>query len=499
MNATVGVPTGSSKLCLSCHDGTIAIGSTMNNGADGDAGVNGRAVDGRLGRSAPDLGDDHPISFVPVVGRRHRQAAGGEPVKLDANGQVQCRTCHDPHRMDIDTTTKKFLVVNNSSSALCVVCHKTRTGRPIPSTHKTSTKSLHGGAGRAHRLHDGGDQRMRELPQAAQRRRAERTLKAQEELRAGHCRSATAPPASAATSQSEFQKAVPPSDLQRDAVGRTIASESPSNPSHPLPETSAAAARHAECADCHNAHASYAAPTTAPKGSGKLAGVWGIDTQRHARRCRAARRRRSTSTRSATSATPIRPTSRSPLGPTPPYPNRVVVQWNKRLQFDPANPVVPPDRGGGEEPVGSQPHCAVDRQLDRDVHRLSRQRHRPECADPGTGPSGPHGSQYQAAARRPLRQGHRNTTESAAAYALCYKCHDRTRVRTNPGQFSDHGKHITEYDASCSLCHDPHGVANTTHLVNFDKRFVSPKNGVLTWTPGNNGCTLTCHGASHPR
>jgi hypothetical protein len=42
-------------------------------------------------------------------------------------------------------------------------------------------------------------------------------------------------------------------------------------------------------------------------------------------------------------------------------------------------------------------------------------------------------------------------------------------------------------------------VVNTTHLVNFDKRFVSPRNGVLTWTPGNNGCTLICHGATHPR
>jgi predicted CXXCH cytochrome family protein len=91
------------------------------------------------------------------------------------------------------------------------------------------------------------------------------------------------------------------------------------------------------------------------------------------------------------------------------------------------------------------------------------------------------------------------TTESATAYAICYKCHDRNAVRNNPGQFQDHGKHITQYQASCSICHDPHGVANKTHLVNFDKRFVAARGGVLNWTPGNNGCTLTCHGATHPR
>jgi hypothetical protein len=29
MTATAGVPTGSSKLCMSCHDGTVALGSTV--------------------------------------------------------------------------------------------------------------------------------------------------------------------------------------------------------------------------------------------------------------------------------------------------------------------------------------------------------------------------------------------------------------------------------------------------------------------------------------
>ena len=32
------------------------------------------------------------------------------------------------------------------------------------------------------------------------------------------------------------------------------------------------------CTSCHNPHASYAATATAPKGSGKVAGVWGISS-----------------------------------------------------------------------------------------------------------------------------------------------------------------------------------------------------------------------------
>jgi len=38
MKATVGLPTGSSKLCLACHDGTVAIGNTIQQRADRDAG-----------------------------------------------------------------------------------------------------------------------------------------------------------------------------------------------------------------------------------------------------------------------------------------------------------------------------------------------------------------------------------------------------------------------------------------------------------------------------
>lgn len=50
----------------------------------------------------------------------------------------------------------------------------------------------------------------------------------------------------------------------------------------------------------------------------------------------------------------------------------------------------------------------------------------PKAPTPGTGPSGPHGSNYKHLLAGRFDMDNSNTTESAAAYALCYKCHDRT-------------------------------------------------------------------------
>ena len=154
-----------------CHDGTVAIGSTVNNGQIAMQGVDAQ---GRMtGASAlgTDLRDDHP----DLVCARSPEAEivnppAASPVKLDANGQVQCRTCHDPHRMDIDPTTMKFLVVEQLG-----VRALPRLSQPAvlddQSEHAQDLdQGLHRGAGCAHRLRDRQHQRVRELPQAAHRR-----------------------------------------------------------------------------------------------------------------------------------------------------------------------------------------------------------------------------------------------------------------------------------------------------------------------------------------
>src|SRR3989304_8143165 len=68
----LGQPTGASKLCLACHDGTIAIGSVLNlpgKSSSGELSVTGQGVTaGKISSTSTsyistDLRDDHPISF----------------------------------------------------------------------------------------------------------------------------------------------------------------------------------------------------------------------------------------------------------------------------------------------------------------------------------------------------------------------------------------------------------------------------------------------------
>ena len=56
LNAVPGQPTGTSKLCLSCHDGTVGIDAYTNN-----AGLNFITGTALLGT---DLSNDHPVSFL---------------------------------------------------------------------------------------------------------------------------------------------------------------------------------------------------------------------------------------------------------------------------------------------------------------------------------------------------------------------------------------------------------------------------------------------------
>jgi hypothetical protein len=92
-----GGPTGSSKLCLSCHDGTTNTGVSFADPND------------RLGT---DLSGSHPFSFKYDQTMASKDTtlkdpttapsglAGGGTIAhdlLDADGNLQCASCHDPH------------------------------------------------------------------------------------------------------------------------------------------------------------------------------------------------------------------------------------------------------------------------------------------------------------------------------------------------------------------------------------------------------------------
>lgn len=117
------------NLCLSCHDGTIAINSLNNasninptttmSGVDAD----GTLLDAATTNLGTDLTDDHPVNFTYDATLVTADGGLTDPathtnVKL-YSGKVQCASCHDPH----SETNGAFLRASMDSSALCTECH----------------------------------------------------------------------------------------------------------------------------------------------------------------------------------------------------------------------------------------------------------------------------------------------------------------------------------------------------------------------------------------
>ncbi|NOY61409.1 MAG: cytochrome c3 family protein [Calditrichaeota bacterium] len=125
MDATLNQPNGSSRLCLSCHDGTIAVDSF--GGKVGNARISGKALMGL------DLRDVHPISFIYDASLSYADKGLRNPTitpsglggtidsdLLDENHQLQCTSCHDIHNQN---GSGNLLVTGSSVSGLCLTCH----------------------------------------------------------------------------------------------------------------------------------------------------------------------------------------------------------------------------------------------------------------------------------------------------------------------------------------------------------------------------------------
>ena len=130
LNATIGTTvTGISRLCLSCHDGTVAVDSF-----GGAAGGAQQLASGDAAYVGKDLRDDHPIGFAYTAALATADTelfdptstASGLGANIDddmlfgaASDQVECASCHDVH----DDTNAKLLIKANGGSALCLTCH----------------------------------------------------------------------------------------------------------------------------------------------------------------------------------------------------------------------------------------------------------------------------------------------------------------------------------------------------------------------------------------
>jgi predicted CXXCH cytochrome family protein len=256
---------------------------------------------------------------------------------------------------------------------------------------------------------------------------------------------------------------------------------------HQSGEDSMTAPRHVACADCHNSHATTTADRPGPHIAGALNRVQGVS-------------RSGAPLQNATREYELcfRCHSDNVSGGAATI-SRHIPETNTRLEFNPLNKSFHPVTAVGKNPnvpsllppytTGSQIQCT-------DCHNNDQG---PGAG--GTGPAGPHGSAFAPLLERQLITTDR-TPESAAAYALCYKCHSRSSLLADQS-FRFHRKHIVDERTACSTCHDAHGVASNPHLINFNRDYVSPaSNGKLefranTVGPMSGTCTLSCHGVDH--
>ncbi|MDH5517534.1 MAG: cytochrome c3 family protein [Gammaproteobacteria bacterium] len=135
-----GQPTGTSKLCLSCHDGATALDSFGGN--LGSSVMSGASA---IGGDVASLSNDHPISLSyntalsvtdpglhdPAT-RNVTIGAGGDKPRTGtvaavmlSDGKVQCTSCHDVHNGSVGpgTNFSPFLKVSKAGSQICLTCH----------------------------------------------------------------------------------------------------------------------------------------------------------------------------------------------------------------------------------------------------------------------------------------------------------------------------------------------------------------------------------------
>lgn len=124
-------PNGATKLCLSCHDGTIAVGAIRgisNPIPMKNVGGAGEIPQGYKSNLGTDLTGTHPVS---VKYEQNIAMANGnlkwppldpeKKVGTDADGYIQCTACHDPH----GSKSNRYPFWNKGTfDEVCVVCHE---------------------------------------------------------------------------------------------------------------------------------------------------------------------------------------------------------------------------------------------------------------------------------------------------------------------------------------------------------------------------------------
>ena len=525
-------PLGSnSTLCLSCHDGTVALGTLTPYGQVGMT----SSLAGRPSDLGTNLQSTHPFNFATPL-----QAASDLWPSLSASppstqdltgavhlikGNVECGSCHNPHVQNIDSSSD-FLAIDNSQSALCMACHNpipagtgmglAHAARPAGAANSASmarpTNPLANWLGSVHAI---ATNRVASqvAPNAygltSKRLMRPGALGPYTTLRKNGCLSCHATHNTATKAllrgpddqtclacHSGGTTVSPPAaniaaEMSSPKISHVVANAA-GNSSHSAHESELLDHnRHAACVDCHNPHATKQVGLTFPVPPLiriSQAGVDGVSATD-------GRSIVSPATNQYENCLRCHGTSTGKSENVAVYgylPSRLVSgadPLNVIAHFDQTSTSSHPVMHDRRSPY-SQPSLRSN-MLDLDGNRQGRTMGiRLLCTDchnsddnrefGGTGPNGPHGSKYSHILERrydmsqaPL-PGQPITNlmvppnlTPTGNFALCAKCHDLANIASN-ASFSEHARHIND-GFSCSVCHTAHGMGTQTAAVSGER------------------------------
>lgn len=523
-----------SSLCLSCHDGTVAVGT---NQAYGKAGMSGAWAQGdSFGR---DLSSSHPFSLVlpmhdtvDLVSTLVSSGKTNDPlgkVKL-INGNIECTSCHDPHVQDTDVIAQEFLVRDSSNGQMCLACHdpnRTMQGQINPlagwdgSIHQTASNKVateaHVGSyptvaqnacTSCHMEHNANGPNRLLRPATPNTQNVDVTTQACMTCHNGGTYVSPAAP----NIMAEISKTghiLPQGNNPHDAAEPGVLINN----------------RHATCVDCHSAHASSQVTTFGPppairvsqsyvEGVSALDGITvlnpAVNQYENCLRCHG-----------------TGPGKQSLLmyGYAPARLVRLPDFLNVIPEFSPNATSSHPVFHDRSSPL-SQPSLRTFMLTLSGQNSSRATGPRIFCTDchnsddnrefGGQGPNGPHGSANPHILERNYQFSQASVPGGPVTnlfpnpdlgpngpYAMCGKCHDLSSVLNNTSWIK-HSTHVGQDGFTCSVCHTSHGMGTNSpnvsgeRLLNFDINVVGANGSYpISYNRGTGTCVLMCHQVAH--
>lgn len=509
-----------SQLCLSCHDGTIALGEMLN-APRGNKNVDLRDIYiGGRNSFGVSLKSHHPVDIIYDQTLQAKNPTLANPNTVDlpmTNGKLECSTCHDPHSSGIPP----FLNKPSRNGELCTTCHNLQgiNWDWQLSSHASSEATPRAGANpwsdrkaewRGETVAENACENCHATHNAPI---SARLIKNIEEQTCFQCHDGSVAEFNIKAELQKFSR----HPVERSGRGKhePISKERALNT--PL---------HAECEDCHNPHASRPdSPmvtfkpgnpgnqdhSEAPFANGVIAGVSGLNISGQQKsiadfeyevcfKCHGVPGKNSCDNGRCATATAYRMIRQDNV-------------YNIRDKVDSGNPSLVSYHPIEQNNASNNSEVPSLRR-DIPLNRIDSQIYCGDChgsdsspSSGGNGPSGPHGSRFPAmlALSYELRADARFNSANSA---LCFKCHDAGNL-FNDVSFK-HRLHVLEQGNTCVNCHDPHGSAIYPHLLNFlISSNSSGRNTEITGTGiyseptwEDNGqysgtCYLSCHGTEH--